>query len=118
MEGLLQNLGGVLRLAAVTLQALLRFKTATLSGFGLFFRVSLRGRYSALLCVVWVLCGCTRDTWPRVFVSVQCPLRPVLPLLPISFVSHMRYKCVQMVFSIPTPSVAHRIGLGRVGDDF
>ena len=37
MERLLQELGGVLRLAAVTLLALLRFKTATLSGFGLFF---------------------------------------------------------------------------------
>ena len=57
IEGLLKGLGGVLRLAAVTLQALLRLKTATLSGFGLFFRVSLRGRHSALLCVVWVLCG-------------------------------------------------------------
>jgi hypothetical protein len=37
MESLLQELGGVLRLAAVTLQALLHFKTATLSGFDLFF---------------------------------------------------------------------------------
>ena len=39
MESLLQDLGGVLRLAAVTLQVLLRFKTATLSGFGLFFSI-------------------------------------------------------------------------------
>lgn len=34
MEGLLQGLGGLLRLAAVTLQALLGFEVATLSGFG------------------------------------------------------------------------------------
>ena len=49
MKGLLQDLGGVLRLAAITLQALARFETAALSGVGLFFGVSLRGRHGALL---------------------------------------------------------------------
>ena len=57
IEGLLEGLGGVLRLAAVALQALLRFEAAALSGFGLFFGVSLRGRHSALLCSVRCFCG-------------------------------------------------------------
>jgi len=37
MERLLQGLCGLLRLTAVTLQALLGFQVATLSGFGMFF---------------------------------------------------------------------------------
>jgi hypothetical protein len=40
MECLLQDLGGVLRLTAVTLQALLRFQATTLAGFGVFFHGS------------------------------------------------------------------------------
>ena len=39
MEGLLQDLGGVLRLVAITCEALLRCETAMLSGF----RVSFDG---------------------------------------------------------------------------
>jgi hypothetical protein len=53
----LEGLGGVLRLAAVSREALVRFKTAALSGFGLFFCVSLRGRHDALLRCVWVFGG-------------------------------------------------------------
>src|SRR5215471_1354486 len=56
MEGLLQGHGGVLRLAALTLKSLLRFETATLSGFGAFFDVSLYGQHGALLTSVEV-CG-------------------------------------------------------------
>ena len=39
MEGLLQGLGGVLCLAAITCEALLGFEIATLSGFDVFFGV-------------------------------------------------------------------------------
>jgi hypothetical protein len=49
MEGLLQDRGGVLRLEAITLKALLHFETAALFGFGLFFRVAFSGRHGALL---------------------------------------------------------------------
>ncbi len=37
MESLRQDLGGVLRLAAVSREALVRFEAAALSGFGVFF---------------------------------------------------------------------------------
>jgi hypothetical protein len=55
IEGLLEGLGGPLRLTSVSLKALLSFE-ATRSGFRLFFGVSLRGRHDALLHFVWV-CG-------------------------------------------------------------
>jgi hypothetical protein len=50
MEGLLQDRGGVLRLKAITLKALPRVETATLSGFGLLFGVSVAWGHGALLC--------------------------------------------------------------------
>jgi hypothetical protein len=40
MERLLERFGGLLRLVAVTLEALLGFEVATLSGFAVFFDVS------------------------------------------------------------------------------
>jgi len=58
MEGLLQNLGGVLRLAAITCETLLRCAAATLSGFYVFFDGSGSGRHSALLDSVRVFGGC------------------------------------------------------------
>ena len=48
-ERLLEGLGSVLRLAAITCEALLRCAAATLSGFSLLFRISLRGRHGAFL---------------------------------------------------------------------
>ena len=62
MEGLLQDCGGVLRLVAITLKALPRCETAALSGSGLFFGVSVRGRHGTLLRFVWVLYGCSLPT--------------------------------------------------------
>ena len=50
MEGLLQDLDGVLRLATITCEALLRCAAATLSGFGVFFDVSCGERHGVLLC--------------------------------------------------------------------
>jgi hypothetical protein len=55
MEGLLQALGSLLRLEAVTIEALLRFEATTVSGFGVLFGVSFHGGHGALLRSVWVL---------------------------------------------------------------
>jgi hypothetical protein len=52
MESLLQGLGGILRLATITFEALLRFEAATLSGFRVFFDVSCGGGHGALLAFV------------------------------------------------------------------
>ena len=57
MESLLQDLGGVLCLAAITCEALLRVQATALSGFGLFFGVSCRWGHDALLDAVWVYGG-------------------------------------------------------------
>jgi len=57
IEGLLEGFGGVLRLTAVSREALVSLEAAALAGFGLFFGVSLCGGHGALLRCVWVLCG-------------------------------------------------------------
>jgi hypothetical protein len=57
IEGLLKGLSGLLCLVAITCEALLRCAATPLAGFGLFFRVSLRGRHGALLRCVCSLCG-------------------------------------------------------------
>jgi hypothetical protein len=49
IKGLLEGLGGVLRLAAVAREALLRGAIPALSRFGLFFGVSFRWGHAALL---------------------------------------------------------------------
>jgi len=54
IEGLLEGLGGVLRLAAVAREALLSLEAATLSRFGVLFDVSFAWGHGALLCSVWV----------------------------------------------------------------
>jgi hypothetical protein len=59
MEGLLQGFGGLLRLEAITLEALLGFEAMPLSGFGVFFHVTLRWEHGALLGSVWVCGGCS-----------------------------------------------------------
>jgi hypothetical protein len=46
---LLEGLGGVLRLAAVTCEALLCLQVAPVSGFSLFFGVSFRWGHAVLL---------------------------------------------------------------------
>ena len=68
IEGLLEGLGGVLRLAAITCEALLRFAVAALSGFGVFFGVSLAWGHGVLLyfvgSVAVAVCPSARDTAP------------------------------------------------------
>jgi hypothetical protein len=49
MKGLLEGLGGLLCLAPVTFQALLRFALATRSGFGVFFGASCGWGHGELL---------------------------------------------------------------------
>jgi hypothetical protein len=48
----------VLRLAAITCEALLRCAATTLSGFPVLFDASFRGGHGALLDAVWVFGGC------------------------------------------------------------
>ena len=47
IEGLLEGFGGVLRLAAVAREALVRFEITAPSGLGMFFDLSLYGRHDA-----------------------------------------------------------------------
>jgi hypothetical protein len=52
IEGLLEGLGSVLRLATIACEALLRCATATLSGFRVFSDGLIRGSHGALLDAV------------------------------------------------------------------
>jgi hypothetical protein len=58
LQSLLYDLGSVLRLAAITLKALLGFEVATLFGFRVFFDVSCSGGYGVLLGAVGGVGGC------------------------------------------------------------
>jgi hypothetical protein len=49
LESLLQDRSSVLRLAAITCEALLRLQATALSGFSLFFGVSFRWAHAGLL---------------------------------------------------------------------
>jgi hypothetical protein len=57
IEGLLEGLCGVLRLATVARKALLRCAITASSGFGVVFGVSGVWRHRALLCFVRVYAG-------------------------------------------------------------
>jgi hypothetical protein len=59
IEGLLEGLGGVLRLAPITFEALVSFEAAALSGFRVFFDVLCGGGHSVLLDSVGVCGGCS-----------------------------------------------------------
>ena len=78
MEGLLQDLRGMLRLAAITLKALLGFEVATLSGFRMFFDISCGGGHTALLfvcgSVAVAVCPRACDTSPLASVGTVSPL--------------------------------------------
>ena len=58
MESLLQDLGGVLRLAAITCEALLRCAITTSSGFGVLCGISFVWGHGALLASVEVFGDC------------------------------------------------------------
>jgi hypothetical protein len=53
IERLLEGLGSVLRLAAVTCEALLCLQVAPVSGFGMFFGASFGWGHGVLQCAVW-----------------------------------------------------------------
>ena len=57
IEGPLEGLSGVLRLAAITFEALVHFAITAPSGFGVFLCVSCAWGHGALLRFVWVFCG-------------------------------------------------------------
>jgi hypothetical protein len=59
IKGLLEGLGGLLCLAAIPCEALLRCAVATRSGFRVFFGVSCGGGHEELLCAVWILYDCS-----------------------------------------------------------
>jgi hypothetical protein len=57
IEGLLEGRGGVLRLAAVVREALLRCAITASSGFGVLFGVSFVWGHDVLLCFVRLYVG-------------------------------------------------------------
>jgi hypothetical protein len=57
MEGLLEGFRGLLRLAAITCEALLRCAVAPLSSFRVLFAVLFGEGHGVLLCFVWVFCA-------------------------------------------------------------
>src|SRR5713101_3781675 len=57
IEGLLEGLSGVLRLTAVSREALVRCAITAPSGFDMFFCASFGWGHGELLCTVWILCG-------------------------------------------------------------
>src|SRR4030095_5179124 len=118
MERLLQGLRGLLRLTAVTLQALLGFQGATLADFGEFVCGLFAADHGCVLHSVWVLGGCRlpRRPWSLPLrVCEHCVTHSQDFLL--FFGNYVRYNCTRMAFPIPTLSSARRLGLGRVGDD-
>jgi hypothetical protein len=89
MGGLLQDLGSLLRLEEVTLEAPLGFEATPLSGFGMFSHVLFGGNmvHSWIPCgsVAVAVCSSARDTCPLTSVSTVSPLRHTLPWLPAFF---------------------------------
>jgi hypothetical protein len=57
IKGLLERLGGVLRLAAVPREALVRFAITALASFGALFGVSCGGEHGEILHSAGVFCG-------------------------------------------------------------
>jgi hypothetical protein len=57
MEGLVEGLSGVLRLAAITCEALLRVQATALSGFDVAFLIGCGTSHRVLLRVLSVPCG-------------------------------------------------------------
>src|SRR4029450_2280611 len=71
-EGLLKDFSGVLRLAAVTLQALLGFEVATLSSFRVLFGVSFAWGHGVLLRTVMLFrMGTKQSMLSRVVIAKE-----------------------------------------------
>jgi hypothetical protein len=119
MESLLQDLGGMLCLAVIMCEALLRVQATALSGFGLLFGVSCRWGHDALLDAVWVYGGGSLSTCrcSLALVSTGSPCVTCSQDFRLSFLNHLRYKGARTALPILTPSSARRIGIERGGDD-
>jgi hypothetical protein len=119
LESLLQDLGGVLCLAAITCEALLRLQATALSGFGLLFGVSCRWGHDALLDAMWVYGGgrLSTCTCSLAWVRTGSPCVTCSQDFRLSFLNHLRYKGARTALPILTPSSARRIGIERGGDD-
>ena len=97
MESLLQDLGGVLRLAAITCEALVCFEAAACAGCRVLLGVSCAWGHGALLCSVRVfaveVCTSAHDKGPpstSARVGLLFAMRCQRFLL--SSVNHLRYK--------------------------
>jgi len=79
----------MLRLAAITCEALLCLQAAPVSGFGMFFSAPFGWGHGVLRCAVWdfvvAVCPSARDTCPLASVHMVSPLHHVLPGLPAFF---------------------------------
>src|SRR6516165_6289618 len=113
MERLLQGLHGLLRLTAVTLQALLGFQVATLAGFGVLFGVSCAADHGVLLHSLWVLGGCRlpRRPWPMPLRACEHGVTLSQAFL-LFFGNDVRYNSTRMACAISTPSSVRRLGRG------
>src|SRR5215471_20631443 len=102
MERLLQGLRGLLRLTAVTLQALLGLQVATLAGFGVLFGVSFAADHGVLLHSLWGLGGCRLPRRPWFM-----PLRVCEHCVTLAedfllfFGNYVRYNCTRMPVPLP-----------------
>ena len=96
MKSLHQDRGGVLCLAAITCEALLRLQATALSGFGLFFGVSFRWGNNALLelcaSVVVAVCPSAHAICPLALVRTGSPCVTCPQDFLLSFINYMRYK--------------------------
>src|SRR4029453_19358221 len=76
MQSLFVGLDGMVRLAAIPCEALLRCAAATLSGFGVLFGVSFAGGHSALLRIsVLSMMGAKKTMLPRGGIAKAGPPR-------------------------------------------
>jgi hypothetical protein len=96
MEGLLQGLGGLLRLNTVAIEALLCFETAALSGFGVF--------------------GPRQRPSPPVWENGS-PLHDALPHFLLSFPGALRYKGAKKILPLPALYPESLRSRWRVSDD-
>ena len=122
IEGLLEGLGGVLRLTAVACKALVRCAITAATGFRVVFGDSCAWGHGVLLCSVGSLwgeiCPSARDTSPsRLCERCHCCVTRSQDFWLFS-VSHMRYTYARAALPIPTPSSARRIGMGGLAMTF
>ena len=120
MERPLERLGGLLRLAAVTLEALLGC-AAALSGFRVVFDVLFGARHGVLLCFVWVFGD---GSVPKHTRQIPSPLCARCRHWVTGSQDFQAFFCQPYAVYIRAHGFAHshrsfarRIGIGRDSDD-